>query len=131
MQDDLWAGKNNQRYARGRFPSDPSLPRFKPASGTNAHRSRASYDWDKIYENRVKDAKKAKLRRGSAKMPQMDFTEKVGEGLSKYAGFNERELFAEAWTVYSDPRYVTGELKQLPLDIHNWMTKYLPRTIQN
>ena len=137
MQDDLWRGIKNKRYSPGRFPKDPSLPKFDPERGlsvewnnlTEVHRSRASYDWDNIYRKRVSNAKKAGHSRGRlADPPPSEFVDKVGEGVSRYAGYNERELFAESWTVYSDPRYVTGELKQLPLDIHNWMTRYFPRS---
>jgi hypothetical protein len=115
-----------ERNTAGRFMQNPSLPVHSPFL-PGIHLSDATYDWDKIYDNRVASARAAGLKPGSAKKPNTPWASKVGEGISSYSGYNRRELFAESWSVYSDPRYITGELKQLPKDVHDWMIKYIPR----
>lgn len=114
------------RNTAGRFTPNPSLPIHSP-SLPGIRLSNATYDWDEIYDNRVASARAAGLTPGRGRLPNSPWRSKVGEGISSYSGTNKRELFAESWAVYSDPRYITGELKQLPNDVHEWMTKYIPR----
>ena len=114
------------RNTAGRFMPNQSLP-IHSASLPGIRLSNATYDWDQIYDNRVASASAAGLWPGRKLVPDVPWKSKVGEGISVYSGTNKRELFAESWSVYSDPRYITGELKQLPKDVHDWMTKYIPR----
>lgn len=46
--------------------------------------------------------------------------------ISKYGATNERELFAEAFAAYSNPKYVAGSL---PREVEAYMQKYVGRPV--
>ncbi|HOV86614.1 MAG TPA: hypothetical protein PLM79_09645 [Syntrophobacteraceae bacterium] len=76
-----------------------------------------SEEWDSVYESVGGELTESKGR--------MSSESPVSVSISKYATVNQKEGFAEAFSVFTDPNYGRGEDKRLPNAVESFFEKIL------